>query len=134
MEDLEDKEDFEEFENRQNQEKGREGQMQLGKQRDLDAEEYDSDVKFQENNSDSADEYGEELDRDGSEQDEGGYISDPELMTAQRDYRFGGDDEPRGRRNEGRSASRKRGQSAKGARTMDEKNLRNVKLTNKDYI
>jgi hypothetical protein len=80
---------------------------------------------------DDEDEYYDEdnIDRDDEDMDiPGGYTSDPELRTAKRDYKFGGE--------RGYSEKRLRAHSAKGERrpNFDEKNIRSTKLTTQDYI
>ena len=109
MEDLEDKEDFEEFEMRQKSEQA--AKILSDKQYEYPRE------------SDNEEE--EDLDRE--EEEVNGYRSDPEMGTAQRDYKFGGGSHPE---------ERKRAQSAKsrGKSYESERDLRSMKLTTQDYI
>jgi hypothetical protein len=82
--------------------------------------------------------YGREDDYDHDEEEEfqrdgDGYQSDPELGTGKRSYKFGGDPSEE---NRGRSMTRNQSapRSAKSAKTYDERDLRNVKLTTRDYV
>lgn len=115
MEDLEDKEDFDEYERRQKTEEA--------------AKKFEE-INFKKSHADDEDDHYQEDDGDDSDYErmEGdGYTSDPELMAAKREYKFG-----EGNKNRAMSAkTRNRAQSAK---TFDEKDLRSVKLTTRDYM
>mmetsp|Transcript_8762 Transcript_8762/g.6503 ORF Transcript_8762/g.6503 Transcript_8762/m.6503 type:complete len:154 (+) Transcript_8762:292-753(+) len=114
MEDLEDQEDEGVQIDRQG---GTTGKGILKKKEVEERDEFDSD-----------EEDDEELEREGNQGE--GYVSDPELMTAQRHYDFGSNDPVRKRN---RSA-KARGRTSPSGKSMDEKNLRSVKLTTQDYI
>lgn len=77
---------------------------------------------------DYSDEYDDEdIDRDH----DGGYTSDPEMRTAKRSYKFGGDraySEKRERAQSAKPNNRNRSQKSGGA-FDDERNLRHTKLT-----
>ena len=77
---------------------------------------------------DDEDDYGHE-DMHHDNDDEGGYMSDPELGTAQRTYKF--KDSPT-KKQRTQSAKTRNTQSA--GRSFNEKDLRSVKLTTGDYV
>ena len=90
-------------------------------------------IEYDEEDENSQDmEYDDEEDQ-GSDYDaeiQEGYTSDPETAAAHRNVRFEGED--------GLLSRPKRGKSAKGPRNRADKdmegNLKNYKLTNKDYV
>ena len=79
MEDLEDKEDFEEYERRQRTEEAAKKLEEFKFRSGNGDREFDEDV--------DEDEYGSDDDYERMEGD--GYASDPELMNAKRNYKFG---------------------------------------------
>ena len=137
MEDLEEKEDYEEFEMRQKNEvaaKKMEEREYYQK-----SKESEPDEQFHYDDDEDEQPRGRQRDHDDYDEDDEdyeGYRSDPEMRTAKRTVKFGGGDnerEPSQKRLRAKSAV-SRGRESSSGKSYNDKDLRNTKLTTKDYI